>query len=225
VVEVSMEKQLSDARRLYLEQYGSALVTNTYLRVALFAVSVVLLGTLALSFMMFSWARNQKPLVVRIDDVGRATAVNYAGFAYTPEAPELRYFLAQFVELHYARRLGSVEDSFGRSLFFLDAKLSRAVIEEERKSLTITQFIREGPEEIDIDIKNIVLQDLKARPMKASVDFDKVFYARGDRKELRRERYAGSFEFVVQDNVPNAFVLVNPLGITISYFRVDAAFK
>jgi type IV secretory pathway TrbF-like protein len=220
-----MEKQLIDAKRAYLEQYGDALVTNTYLRIALFAVSAALLGALVLAFTMFSWAKTQKPLVVRIDEIGRATAVNYAGFAYTPEAPELRYFLAQFVQLHYARLLGSVEERFGRSLFYLDATLARAVIEDERKNSTLAQFVRAGQEEIDIDIKNIVLQDLKAKPMKASVDFDKVFYPRGERRELRRERYAGSFEFVIQNNVPNAFVLVNPLGITITYFRVDAAFK
>jgi type IV secretion system protein VirB5 len=220
-----MEKQFIDAKRAYLEQYGGALVTNTYLRVALFAVSVALLGTLALAFAMFSWTKTQKPLVIRIDEIGRATAVNYAGFAYAPEAPELRYFLAQFVQLHYARLLGSVEERFGRSLFYLDATLARAVIEDERKNPQLAQFVRESSEEIDIDIKNIVLQDLRARPMKASVDFDKVFYPRGERRELRRERYAGYFEFVIQDKIPNAFVLVNPLGITITYFRVDAAFK
>lgn len=220
-----MEKQLSDAKRPYLEQYGDALVTDTYLRVALLAVAIALLAALGLSVTMFSWAKTQKPIVVRIDEIGRATAINYSAFAYQPEAPELRYFLAQFVQLHFARLLGSVEERFGRSLFFLDAKLARAVIEDERKNLRLPQFVRESPEEIDVDVKNIVLQDLRARPMKASVDFEKIFYPRGERRELRRERYAGYFEFVVQDSVPNSFVLVNPLGITITYFRIDAAFK
>lgn len=220
-----MEKQLSDAKRAYLEQYGDALVTNTYLRLGLLAVSIALLAMLTLTLMMFSWAKTQKPLVIRIDEIGRATAVNYDGFAYKPEAPEFRYFLAQFVQLHYARLIGSVEQRFGQSLFYLDATLSRAVIEEERKNSRLAQFVRESPEEIDIEIKNIVLQELRAKPMRASVDFEKVFYPRGERRELRRERYTGNFEFIIQDNVPNSFVLINPLGITITYFRVDAAFK
>jgi type IV secretory pathway TrbF-like protein len=220
-----LEKTIGEARRLYLEQYGSTLVMNTYLKVALFAVSVALIGMVALSLLMFSWAKNQRPLVVRIDEVGRATPVNYASFAYTPEAPELRFFLAQFVQLHFSRILGSVEERFGKSLFFLDAKLSQAVIEEERKSQSLAKFVREGAEELDIEIKNIALQDLRSKPMKASVDFEKVFYARGEKRELRRERYAGYFEFVVQESVPNNFVLVNPLGLTMTYFRVDAAFS
>jgi type IV secretory pathway component VirB8 len=31
--------------------------------------------------------------------------------------------------------------------------------------------------------------------------------------------------FVLRDQVPNAMVLVNPLGLTITYFRVDQAFR
>jgi type IV secretory pathway TrbF-like protein len=222
---VNVEKPIDDAKRAYLEQYGDALVTNNYLRVTLLALSVVLIAAIGLSFAMFSWAKTQKPLVIRIDEIGRATAVNYTGFAYAPEAPELRYFLAQFVQLHYARLVGSAEERFSRSLYYLDAALARAVIEDERKSARLAQFARDGSEEIDIDVKNIVLQDLRTRPMKASVDFDKVFYPRGERHETRRERYTGSFEFVIQEHVPNTFVLTNPLGITITYFRVDAAFK
>jgi len=220
-----MDKTIHNAKREYLEQYGGTLVMNTYLKVALFAVSVALIGMVVLSFSMFSWARNQKPMVVRIDEVGRATAINNTGFNYTPEAPELRYFLAQFVQLHFSRLLGSVEERFGKSLFFLDAKLSQAVIEEERKAQSLTTFVREGAEEVDVEITNIALQDLRSKPMKASVDFEKVFFTRGERRELRRERYAGYFEFVVQEHVPNNFVLVNPLGLTLTYFRVDAAFK
>ena len=220
-----MEKNSSNAKQAYLEQFGDVLVTNSYLRIGLIAISLALIGMLVLVFTIFAWAKTQKPMVIRIDEVGRATALNYDGFAYKPDAPELRYFLAQFVQLHYGRMVASAQERFGRSLFYLNADLSRAVIEEERKNSTLAQFVREGSEEIDIDIKNIALQDLRARPMKASVDFEKVYYPRGERRELRRERYAGSFEFVIQDNVPNSFVLINPLGITITYFRVDAAFK
>jgi type IV secretory pathway component VirB8 len=164
-------------------------------------------------------------MIVRIDEVGRATAVNYTGFEYRPEAPELRYFLAQFVQLHFSRMLNSVDERFGKSLFFLDAKLSQAVIEEERKTESLKAFVKEGHEEIDIEIKNVILQDLRSKPMKAAVDFEKVYYPRGERRELQRERYAASFEFEVQGTVPSNFILVNPLGLTVTYFRIDEAFK
>ena len=209
----------------HLELYAASLVMNTYLKILLFCAVLGLIGSLALSVWIFAWAKRQKPLVVRIDEVGRATVVDYSAFKYSPAPPEIRYFLAQFVQMHFGRMLGSVEERFGRSLFFVDAKLSQALIEEERKSHSIATFVREGTEEIDIEIKNIALQDLQARPMKANVDFEKVYFARGERREVRRERYAGYFEFVVQENVPNDFVLINPLGLTVTYFRTDPAFR
>jgi len=220
-----MEKNINEARRLYLEQYGGTLVANTYLRVALFLVSLGLLGTLLLAFQVFSWAKNQKPMVVRIDPIGRATAVDYTSFSHKPEALELRYFLARFVQLHYSRLLASVERNFAESLFFMDQRLSNAVMEEERKSHGIAVFLKETGDEIDVEIKNIALQDTKSTPMKGTVDFERIYFTRGERRELRRERYAGYFEFVVQEKVPNSFGLVNPLGLTVTYFRADAAFK
>jgi type IV secretory pathway component VirB8 len=217
-----MEKNVNEAKRLYLEQYGGTLVANTYLRVALFLVSLGLLGALLLAFLVFSWAKNQKPMVVRIDPTGRASVADYTG---KPEPPELRYFLARFVQLHYSRLIASVERNFAESLFFMDQRLSTAVMEEERKAHAIAIFLKETGDEVDVDIKNIALQDIRSSPMKATVDFEKVFFTRGDRREVRRERYAGYFEFVVQEKVPNNFILVNPLGLTVTYFRADAAFK
>jgi type IV secretory pathway component VirB8 len=220
-----MAKDVNEARLVYLEQYGSALVANNYLRIALVVLSLALAGTVALAISTFSWAKNQKPLVVRIDEVGRATPIDYGAFNYRPQEVELRYFLAQFVRLHFGRMVASVEEGFGNSLYFLDGKLSQALITEEHQSQSLAKFLREGAEETDIVIRNIALQDLKAVPMKATVDFEKVFYSRADHQELRRERYAGYFEFFVRDKVPNDSILVNPLGLTITYFRTDAAFR
>ena len=219
-----MQKDLDEARRVYLEQYGSALVTNTYLRIAAVMLSLALVGAIGVIVATFAWAKNQKPLVVRIDEVGRATPINYSAFDYRPQEMELRYFLSQFVQLHFGRMVASVEKRFGTSLYFLDRKLSHAVMEEERKSQSLAKFVRDGSDEIDIVINNIALQDLRAVPMEATVDFEKVFFSRADHLELRRERYAGYFEFIMQD-VPNAFVPINPLGLTITYFRTDAAFR
>jgi hypothetical protein len=41
----------------------------------------------------------------------------------------------------------------------------------------------------------------------------------------RREKYVGHFVFITKENVPNAMIPVNPLGLTITYFREDQAFQ
>src|SRR5690242_9746781 len=109
-----MIPQADKPRQRYLEQFASTIVMNSYLKVALLAVSIALIGMLVLSFSMFSWARAQKPLIVRIDEVGRAAAIDYNSFDYVPHPEELRYFLAQFVHLHFSRLLGVAEDRFSK---------------------------------------------------------------------------------------------------------------
>src|SRR5437763_15399336 len=90
-------KSLESAKRQFVELYGSAPVMNTYLKIAVVLLALVALGLGAWNFRTVATYANVKPLVVRIDDVGRAEAVQYDATAYQPQAPELRYLLAQFV--------------------------------------------------------------------------------------------------------------------------------
>src|SRR5438309_9132694 len=96
-------KTLENAKRQFVELYGSALVMNTYLKIALLLVSLLALGLLALNFRTQAKYANVRPLVVRIDDVGRAEAVQYDASSYQPKPPELRYFLTQFTVKHFSR--------------------------------------------------------------------------------------------------------------------------
>ena len=219
------EKSLNEARQQYAEQYGSALVTNRYLLVAVFGLTLVSLGALALSFRIYSALEEFKPLVIRIDEVGRAEAVPYGSMTYRPQAAEIRYVLSLFVHDYYSRNRATLREDFARSLFFLDPRLASARMEEFRKSKEIEKHIVSADEDIEIAVKNIVLQDLRTSPFRAAVDFEKVYLSPSDRGELRREKYVASLVFSFRDNVPNEVIPVNPLGLTITYFREDQAFS
>jgi len=78
---------------------------------------------------------------------------------------------------------------------------------------------------VDIAIQNVSLSELAKPPYKASVSFQKVLYTPGTRAERARETYVAQLDFVMRDHVPNEFVRVNPLGLQITYFRVDQAFE
>src|SRR6266568_3942857 len=109
-------KTVENAKRQFVEVYGSALVMNTYLKIALVLLSLVALGLLALNFRTASKYANVKPLVIRIDQVGRAEAVAYDATAYRPQAPELRYFLTRFVVTHFSRLRAAVQRDYPDSL-------------------------------------------------------------------------------------------------------------
>jgi type IV secretory pathway TrbF-like protein len=218
-------KTLENAKRQFVEVYGSALVMNTYLKLALLLVSLLALGLLVLNFRTQAAAADLKPLVVRIDDVGRAEAVQYDASAYTPQAPELRYFLTQFIVKHFSRVRATVQREYPDSLFFLDQSLVDATIAQNEHSRAIETFLTNpSADEVDIIVQNVSLSELTTPPYKASVTFRKVFYAPGTRVEREQETYVAQIDFAMRTHVPNEFVRVNPLGLQVTYFRIDQAF-
>lgn len=69
------------------------------------------------------------------------------------------------------------------------------------------------------------IEDLRTPPYRATVDFEKVYRRTQDRSEEKREKFIGNFVFEVRDHVPNNLIPINPLGLTITYFREDQAFE
>lgn len=183
------DADLSAARRQFVELYGTPLIAASYLRIALACVSLVCLGLLVLNIKTFQTFHGFKPLVIRINDVGRAEAVAYDSLTYQPHDAEVRYFLIEFVTKHYSRMRATVRKNFARSLYFLDGPLADSTIEANKKDRTLENFLT------------------------------------GDGAELKREKYSAHFVFVVKDRVPNVMIPVNPLGLTITYFREDQAFQ
>src|SRR5437773_11655769 len=133
-------KTLENAKRQFVEMYGSALVMNTYLKIALLLISLLALGLLGLNFRTQAKYANLKPLVVRIDDVGRAEAVQYDASSYRPQTPELRYFLTQFVVKHFSRIRATVQREYSDSLFFLAPSLADATIAQNDQTHGLEAF-------------------------------------------------------------------------------------
>jgi type IV secretory pathway TrbF-like protein len=218
-------KDLNAAKRQFVEIYGSTAVMNTYLKIALLSLCGVCLGLIALQVKTYETFRNFKPLVIRINELGRAEAVTYSSLEYHPQEAEIKYFLIQFVEQHYGRMRVTLQENYGRSLYFLDGRLADALIEANKKSKTIEGFLAGQGEEIEIRVKNVSIEDLRSPPYRATVDFEKIYSSPADHMEIRREKYIGNFVFIVRDHVPNGMIPINPLGVTITYFREDQAFQ
>jgi len=219
-------KTLASAKRQFVELYGAPLVLNRYLTIALVGALLVSVGLLVLNFRTQTRYGQLKPLVIRIDAVGRAEAVAYDAATYRPQAPELRYFLTRFVATHFARLRATVQRDYPDSLFFLAPGLSDATIAQNERSRSIETFLTTpSADEIDVEVKNVTFAELSTPPYKAAVDFDLRYFAPGTRQERRRETYVLQVDFVLQDAVPNAFIRVNPLGLQITHFRVDQAFQ
>jgi len=220
------DRTFQDAKRLYLEQYGDPMVTNTYLKIALTLVSLVAVGLLVLDLKTIKTFQDFRPLVIRIDDLGRAEAINYHNLEYKPQDAEAKYFLSQFCGLYYRRNRYTIQDDFSKALYFLDGKLADGILDAYRKSDIIRKFLTNtSAPEVDVEVKKVALEEMQTPPFRARVDFYLVYYSPADHSELKRDLYTANFIFLFKSRVPNALIPINPLGLTITYFREDEAFK
>jgi len=189
-------------------------------------LALVSLGLIVLNLKTAAQYANVKPLVIRINDIGRAEAVAYDATRYQPQPPELRYFLTQFVVKHFSRIRSTVQREFPDSLLFLESSLAEAIIAQNDKDRSIETFVTNlSADETDVSVQNVSLSELSVSPFKASIDFQTVSYSPGTRQERERRTYVAQVDFKMRDNVPNALVRVNPLGLQIVHFRIDEAFQ
>lgn len=217
-------KDIKAARSQFLELYGSLEVMNTYLKIAVLCLSLVCVGLVVLSLRTNANLLERKPIVVGIDPTGRPQVLPYESVAYHPQEKEIKYFLIQFVQRHYSRMRATVKEDYASSLYFLEAQAADALIESNKNSKAIESFLAGDGEENDVKVTNVSIEDLRKPPYHATVEFEKVYFGMGH-QESRREKYIANFLFIVRDRVPNNLIPVNPLGLTITYFREDQAFN
>ncbi len=224
--EAMASPEMTRAAERYLEQYGDPMVMNTYLKVAVLALSAVAVALTGVVFKSHQALASARPLIIRIDNVGRAEAIDYRDFQYRPQEAENKYYLGRWAELYFSRNRFTLVRDQTASLYFMNSDVQRDVIEQERKAQTIPTYLKDsGLPYVTIVVKNVILDDLKVSPYSARIEFERIYINAQDMHELKREQLTASVTYVFRDSVHNQQLAVNPLGLTIIRFRVDQAFN
>lgn len=210
------------AQEAYAEIWAEVLATNRYLKLALGALALLCVGLLLLCWRTFDRFEHLAPLVLRIDEVGRAEVVDYVAASYRPDVakPEVKYFLRRFLLLHRERRGGMALETWKQSLLFLDGPLARRLLAEQEATNELVRFMSgEGPE-IEVELGAVQVQPSREEPYLARMDFTEI---RRDvtGRELDRTRWTSEFEFRFLPKPPQELLSVNPIGLSITYFRSD----
>ena len=210
-----------DAGREYAEIWGEAVEANRKLR----TLAVLLAGgclALGVVLIRLAGAEPPRPIVVRVDEVGRAEAVAYetATAEADPLDPTTKYFLNRFVADHYSRRRATAEEQWTRSLRFLSTGLANAAFARDGTEVAATAAGTAGTE---LQVEEIVLRIHPAPepPHSATADFELVRLA--GEEELRRERWSLTLRFEFLEAIPQELVVHNPMGLLITYLQADRA--
>src|SRR5580704_4926708 len=125
-VETKATPNITRAAERYLEQYGDPLVMNTYLKVTILVLAVVCASLAGLAYRSQTALANMHPMIVRINDVGHAEAIDYRNFQYRPQEAENKYYLTRWAELYFNRNRFTIERDQTQSLYFLNSDVQRA---------------------------------------------------------------------------------------------------
>ena len=219
------EFSTTNAGHRFLEFYAEPVVTNTYLKVFILVLSIVALALLALLYRADTAALRLKPLVISVSGTGRGQVASYADFSKVPIDHVSKYYLARWAQLYYGRNHATLQRDFADSLNFFSNELQSATLERVTKAKTLQTYLLDpSAPNVDIEIKAVVLDDTRQAPYRAHIEFEKISYSLGDQQEQSRERWTANVVYGFRDEVPNAMLLTNPLGLVISYVHEDQAF-
>lgn len=217
------KRRKPDPGEEFADIWAHAVIAHRHLRVATWALGAFVFLLLIIVFRL-SNVEAPKPIVIRVDDIGRAEALAYEAVeaAPTPTDPATKYFLNQFLSDYYGRQRATVETAWPRALRFLQTGLSRAAFEAHADTIAAIAAGR-APGGIEKRVEQVVLRILPAEqpPWQASADFDVVQLVPGRPPEP--ERWTASLQFIFLDEIPADLLTINPLGLIVTYIDADRA--
>ena len=218
---VTMSKDKDETAKTYAEIWGEAIHSNRHLRVLSMGLAGLCL-LLIIIIIRLSSVEAPRPIVVRVDEVGRAEALAYETVeAKTdPLDPTTKYFLNRFIDDYYSRRRATVEQAWPRSLRFLTTGLANEAFRAEGQNIAM---LAAGASNQELQVERVVLriQANQQEPHGATADFDLVRLVNA--VETERERWSLSLQFIFLEAVPTELMIFNPMGIIVTYLRGDRA--
>src|SRR5882672_458547 len=183
------DAEFQAGKRLYAEQWGDAVVTNTYLKITILALCLLCAGSLYIAYSTVKKIDTFHTRYIRIDTIGRAEAVNYDDLNYKPQEKEIKYFLTEFCRVYYSRNKLTIRDDFRRALLFMDTQLADNTLAAWRKNKVIDNFLSSSAPDQEIKVNRIDIEDLRATPYKATVEYELIYISPLDRSEIKRSQY------------------------------------
>ena len=216
-----MSTEKDETGKTYAEIWGEAIHSNRHLRVLSMGLAGLCL-LLVVIIIRLSSVEAPRPIVVRVDEVGRAEALSYETVEARadPLDPTTKYFLHRFIDDYYSRRRATVEQAWARSLRFLTTGLANEAFRAEGRNVAM---LAAGAAREELQVERVVLriQANQEPPHGATADFDLVRLVNA--VETERERWTLSMQFIFLETIPPEMMVFNPMGIIITYLRGDRA--
>jgi type IV secretion system protein VirB5 len=224
-------KQAMLADEIGNEVYASHYAERKLSRFVIGTETVLLLGAFGL---IFSLAH--RPIAnryIRIDEMGRAQAIQYTDLNYSPREGEVRTYLTDWANYRYTIARETIAKKYPLNYYFLSQTLASQLMSEDNQSHLVSQVVGGQIEQSDVEVKNVTITTMSDETVQgvniargtALVNIDKLYSQRNSR-EPRTEHWLLSVTYYLnpkqvsdQARIFPQFETINPLGLTITEFH------
>jgi type IV secretion system protein VirB5 len=233
---VPVEASLTPEQSLLTDHIGNEVYASHYAerkayRLILGCGTVLLLGSMGLNL---SLAR--RPVAnryIRIDEMGRAQAIQYSDLNYSPREGEVRTYLMDWANYRYTINRETIGKKYSLNYYFMSQTLASQLMLEDNQNHLVSQVIAGQIEQSDVDVKDVTITSLSQETVQgaliargtALVAIDKLYSPRNSR-EPRTEHWLLSVTYYLnpkevsdQAKIFPQYEFINPLGLTITEFH------
>jgi type IV secretion system protein VirB5 len=224
-------KQAALADEIGNEVYASHYSERKAYRLIIGCGTALLLGSMGLNL-----ALARRPIAnryIRIDEMGRAQAIQYTDLNYSPREGEVRTYLTDWANYRYTINRDTIGKKYPLNYYFLSQNLSPQLMAEDNTNHLVSQVIGGQIEQTDVEVKNVTITSMSQEIVQgvtmargtALVAIDKLYSPRTSH-EPRTEHWGISVTYYLnpkqvsdQARIFPQFETINPLGLTITEFH------
>jgi len=213
------------------EVYASHYAERKVYRLIVCCGTILLLGSMGLNL---SLAR--RPVVnryIRIDEMGRAQAIQYSDLNYSPREGEVRTYLMDWADYRYTISRDTIAKKYPLNYYFLSQTLASQLMTEDNQNHLVSHVVGGQVEQSDVDVKNVTITSMSQETVQgvvmargtALVAVDRL-YSPLHSREPRTEHWMLSVTYYLnpkqvsdQAKVYPQYEFINPLGLTITEFH------
>jgi len=231
-VEVTMTpKQAVLADQIGNEVYASHYAERKAYKLLIGCGTVLLCGSMWLNFSLA-----HRPVVnryIRIDEMGRAQAIQYSDLNYTPREGEVRTYLTDWANYRYTINRDTIATKYPLNYYFLSQSLASQLMAEDNRDHLVSQVMAGQMEQSDVEVRDVTITSMSVEKIQganvargtALVAIDKI-YSPDHSRQPRTEHWMLSVTYYLnpaqvsdQAKVFPQFETINPLGLTITQFH------
>ena len=97
---------------------------------------------------------------IRIDEMGRAQAIAYSDFNYSPREGEVRTYLTDWANYRYTISRDTIAKKYPLNYYFLSQNLASQLMAEDNDNHLVSQVVGGQIEQSDVEVKDVTITSM-----------------------------------------------------------------